>query len=159
QQGLVISFEGQTLEFIRTSAESFCFEEPSTGQQKTIAQDAFWDAYSTKQITIVNAFSSPKALHTPPEIEKPTLMPLDDLPPRYQVELDRKMQYLVHLRKTGVTRGQTKLIAVEIAKLASELRDPHPPSAPTIQRAWRILERHNFEPRAIVNKNSRRSRG
>lgn len=159
QQGLVISFEGQTLEFIRTSAESFCFEEPSTGQQKIITQDDFWDAYSTKQITIVNAFSSPKALHTPPEIEKPTLIHLDDLPPRYQAELDRKMQYLVYLRKTGLTRGQTRLIGLEIAKLATELRDPHPPSVPTIQRAWRILERHNFEPSAIVSKNSRRSGG
>jgi len=44
QKGLVISYQGQTLEYDSRSTEELYFENPNTGQKRTLTESEFWSA-------------------------------------------------------------------------------------------------------------------
>jgi len=160
QEGLVISRRGQIIEYVARTESDLYFEDPSSGERVTVTEHEFWSEFQTKQLTVVNAFSSPKALILPAEPQTLQFHNLADVPQRYQDDAERKVRYIDKLREAGITKGQKRLIADEATRIAKELDDPLGiPGVSTIQRWWREFERNNYEVYAIVSGHAARKRG
>lgn len=154
QQGLVIQRSGQILEYSTRVCQEIYFEEPQTGKRVTLTESEFWTELQTMRITVVDAFSSPKALLIPDEPPSEQIKSLSDLPKHHQHRTERLLQYIWALKKAGITRGQARYIKDELKRIACEINDPDPPGVSTIQRHWAKYERSNFDVFAVVSKNS-----
>lgn len=160
QNGLVISRLGQILEYNARAEDEIYFEEPGTGKRLTLKESVFWAEFQTRKLTIVDAFSSPKALVLAPQAPEVQFRNLADLPQKYQADAIRKVTYITKLRDAEITRGQRYLIADEAKRIAQHIEDPlGVPGASTIQRWWKEYERHNYEVCFIINGHASRRRG
>ena len=88
QKGLVISYQGQILEYDSRSANEIYFENQKTGQKITLTESAFWSAHTSLQLKIVDAFSSPEALVIKPESTEglQNFRDLNLIPEKYQLD-------------------------------------------------------------------------
>lgn len=158
-QGLVISRLGQTLEYAARAGDELYFEDPETGRRLTLKENVFWAELQTQRLTIVDAFSSPKVLLTPPPLPPSDSPDLGWLHQKFQDDVARKLTYLSKLREVGITRGQRCQIAHEAARIAERIADPlGAPGASTIQRWWKRYVQYGFEPNALVSQNATRQR-
>lgn len=162
QKGLVVTYHGQILEYDSRAGEEIYFEDPKTGQLKTLTESEFWSAKETQALQIVDAFSSPKALVIKPN-SAANLCDFNDLnriPTKYQLDHDRKVTYITRLKEEGISRGQKHLIADSAARIAQEIRDPKgPPGASTISKWWKEVDDAGGDLLVIINGNSLRKRG
>lgn len=162
QKGLVIAYQGQILEYDSRAGEELYFEDPKTGQRKTLTEGEFWSAQQTNALQIVDAFSSPNLLAIKPD-SSATLRDFKDLnriPTKYQLDHDRKITYITKLREQGITRGQKFLIKDSAANIAKEINDQQGvPGASTISRWWKEIENACGDQLVVINKNSNRQRG
>lgn len=157
QKGLVISYQGQILEYDSRSANEIYFENQKTGQKITLTESAFWSAHTSLQLKIVDAFSSPEALVIKPESTEAlqNFRDLNLIPERYQLDHDRKITYISKLKKEGITRGQKFLIADSAARIAKEIEDPlGPPGASTISKWWKEIDASGGDLLVVINGNS-----
>lgn len=160
QNGLVISRFGQILEFTARAEDEIYFEDPTTGKRITLKESAFWAEFQTKRLTVVDAFSSPKALVLPTESPQVQIRNLCDLPQKYQSDVERKVTYIAKLREAGITRGQTRFIADMATRIAEQIRDElGVPGTSTIQSWWKEYERQNYEVYVLINGHASRKRG
>lgn len=160
QAGLVITRRGQTLEYVSRADNQIYFEEPSTGKRITLLESEFWGELGTNRITIVSAFSSPKALILPTEPEENQFQNLNLLDPKFLEDVELKLKYIKKLQAAGITKGQRSLIKHESKRIAKDIiNSAGPPAASTIQRWWAKFEQNNFEVHVLVSKNARRDRG
>lgn len=157
EQGLVIRRHGETLEYVSQCGEELYFESPENRRRESIPKTTFWADHLAGNITIIQAFSSPKQLILPDTPNRPISMALMDAPKRYQDEARRRLHFINKLHKTGITIGQSKLIALEVKRIAEELGDNKPtPSVSTVCRWWRNYQRSNFDVSAVVSRNAKR---
>lgn len=156
QKGLVISFQGQVLEYDSRTADELYFENPKTGQKITITEAQFWSAQASLELKIVDAFSSPNALIIKPESAETARVfrDLNLLPEKYQLDHDRKITYISKLKKEGITRGQKFLIADSAARIAEEIEDAlGPPAASTISKWWKEIDSSGGDLLTVINGN------
>lgn len=157
QKGLVISYQGQILEYDSRSANEIYFENQKTGQKITLTESAFWSAHTSLQLKIVGAFSSPEALVIKPESTEAlqNFRDLNLIPEKYQLDHDRKITYISKLKKEGITRGQKFLIADSAARIAKEIADPlGPPGTSTISKWWKEIDTSGGDLLVVINGNS-----
>jgi len=161
QKGLVISYHGQILEYDSRAGGELYFEDPKTGQKKTLTESEFWSAKECQSLHIVDAFSSPNALIIQPD-QNANLRDFKDLnriPSKYQLDHDRKVTYITKLREEGITRGQKHLIADSSARIAQEISDPQgKPGASTISKWWKEIDDAGGDLLVVINGNSYRKR-
>ncbi|MBS4018217.1 MAG: transposase family protein [Dechloromonas sp.] len=161
QKGLVISYQGQILEYDSRSANEIYFENQKTGKKITLTESEFWSAHISLQLKIVDAFSSPETLVIKPESTEAlqNFRDLNLIPERYQLDHDRRIAYISKLKKEGITRGQKFLIADSAARIAKEIADPlGPPGTSTISRWWKEIDTSGGDLLVVINGNSFRKR-
>lgn len=161
QKGLVIAYQGQIFEYDSRAGNELYFEDPETGQRKTLTELEFWSSQQTNRLRIVDAFSSPGQLQIPKLITESLadFKDLNALPTKYQLDHDRKATYIAKLRAAGVTRGQKLLIAHHAQEIAKEIADAFGvPGTSTIQSWWRKIEKSGGDLLVVINKNSYRRR-
>lgn len=155
QSGLVIQRQGQVLELVSRTLGKLHFEAPTTGERETLTDALFWSELYTQQLTILEAVSSPETLtyeEAPPE-EQPKY--LGDLTDSQQQSAERRLKYVDHMKRAGLSRGQTKLIRIEAEKLAAEIKDELGcPSSTSIQRWWRALDKKPGDVFVVVSNNA-----
>lgn len=157
QKGLVISYQGQILEYDSRSTEELYFENPKTGQKKTLTESEFWSAQASLQLKIIDAFSSPEALVIKPDSSDAlqNFRDLNLIPEKYQLDHDRKITYISKLKREGITRGQKFLITDSATRIAKEINDPlGPPGASTISKWWKEIDSSGSDLLVVVNGNS-----
>jgi len=161
QKGLVIAYRGQILEYGSRFGNELYFEDPKTGQKKTLTESEFWSAHISQQLKIVDAFSSPDVLIIKPESTEDirNFRDLNRIPDKYQLDHDRKITYITKLKAEGITRGQKYLIADSAARIAEEIKDSlGPPGASTISKWWKDIDKSGGDLFVVVNGNSFRKR-
>lgn len=160
QTGLVVSRQGQTLEYVSRAENELYFDEPMTGRRITLTEPRFWSEFQTNALSIVDAFSSPKLLRTPPpETAAAQFKNLADLPEKYQRDTERKVIYITRLKEAGITQGQKRLISIEAPKIAAAIGDHEPvPGTSTIQKWWKELGKANGEVYVLVSGHAQRNR-
>lgn len=161
QKGLVVAYFGQILEYDSRAGEELYFENPETGQKKTLTEPEFWSAHASLQLKIVDAFSSRDALVIKPESTERlnTFRDLNLIKEKYQLDHDRKITYITKLKQEGITRGQKLLIAGSAARIAKEIGDSNgPPSASTISKWWKKIDKSGGDLLVVINGNSSRKR-
>lgn len=159
QAGLVISRLGQILELTALCGAELYFEEPETGKRVTLSERDFWGECSVQKIKVVDAFSSPKTLAYSTESVEKQVASLESFSRKYQEDAIRKFQYVMRLRKAGITRGQKKLIELEVKRIADEIKDPLGiPGVSTVQSWWKKMDRSNYEVYAVVSGHANRKR-
>lgn len=158
-EGLVILRLGKLLEFAARADDELYFEEPETGSRITLTESQFWTELHTQRISVVNAFSSPKALLPPPQPLPTDSLDLGSLPQKFQDDAVRKLTYISEMRAVGITRGQAHAIAREARRISHHIADPHgTPGTSTIQRWWKCYEQHGFEANTLISRNAIRQR-
>jgi putative transposase len=159
QAGLVISRLGQILELAASQGTELYFEEPETGKRVTLNERDFWGEFSVQKIKVVDAFSSPQTLAYSTENVEKQIASLESFPLKYREDAIRKFQYVLRLRKAGITRGQKKFIESEVKRIAEEIQDPlGVPGVSTVQGWWKKLDRSNYEVYAVVSGHANRNR-
>lgn len=153
QQGLVIQRYGQFLEYTARTLQDLYFEEPTTGERLTLSENQFWAEYQTQRLKIVDAFSSPNILLLPELDQTEQIRSLEDLQPKHQVDVMRKLDYIHFMQKQGITRGQRAYIQMELAKVPFK-NDSAPPKASTVQAWWKAYETCGFDAFSVVTKHA-----
>lgn len=149
ESGLVILREGRYLEFKHRSDLNLYFEDPFTGDIQTLTEEAFWNEFETKALTIANARSTPTALELPLKDAQPSLpIALDEA---YEKDYLRKSDYIAGMKKRGITKGQLDLIAEAIVEIAAEIGDRQRPSQYTVAAWMRALEDANGDDAVLVS--------
>lgn len=159
QQGLVIRRSGEYLEYSARTTHEIYFEDPMTGHRVTLTETQFWVEFQTQRISIIDAFSSPKQLIFNEQAEPEKIQSLEMLPEQYRQKIERMLQYIWALRKSGITRGQKNFIEIEAKKIAKNIGDElGPPGTSTIQRYWAKYEKHHHDVFVLINTGNKGAR-
>lgn len=160
EKGLVIRREGQVLEYSSRWGDEIYFEGVETGKRINLSETQFWYEYQIKSIEVIDAFSSPSLLLIAENKQEPTLLQdLEAIPNKYQIDYERKITYISLLKKSGISRGQKRLIKIEVARISEEISDKcGTPGTSTISKWWRDLDKAQGDFYAIVNRNALKKR-
>lgn len=151
-QGLVIQNEGRTLEYLRRAGTKIYFEEDATGAITNFEELDFWDLLQRNEISVLEAFASPKELGYADAVEK---LPVP-LEAKHELDHLRKLEYVTGIQKRKITRGQLEFIKEAIQEIAKEINDPKPPSHMTVTAWMRKLERANGDIYVLVSGHARK---
>lgn len=152
ERGLVIQREGRALEFFRRAETNLQFEDIETREVLSLSEQDFFRELAVKQLSILDAKSTSTAIALPAAQQDSA--PLRKLSKKHEEDHERKLRYVYGMQKRGITKGQIELIQEAISEIASEpeSEDPRPPSAQTVARWMRTLDRTNGDPSALITK-------
>lgn len=125
ENGLVIQREGLVLEYLRRSDTSLYFEDPTTGDIQSFAEEQFWELLFAGSLTIKDARATDKELELSPA--GVNCIPADLLDEKHLKGRVRKLDYIRGIQQRGITRGQLDQIEIAIPKIAQEIEDSKPP--------------------------------
>ncbi|WP_257835149.1 Mu transposase C-terminal domain-containing protein [Burkholderia glumae] len=80
------------------------------------------------------------------------------IPERYQHAYARAHDYLRHMRRRGISKGQRSRIAEAIVHVAASIQDNRPPSTSTVMRWMRVFESNADNPSCLISGHVRRRR-
>ncbi|CAH0443680.1 COG3415 family protein [Ralstonia pseudosolanacearum] len=78
------------------------------------------------------------------------------LPPQHKGKFERAYDYVRHMFKRGITKGQRTRISTAIPSVAEKLKDDDPPSTPTVMRWMRFYEQSGGNPATLVSRHTNR---
>jgi len=146
EKGLTIQHDGRTLEYHHRSDAFHYFENVQTGDIEKLTEEQFWDKLECRELTVLDAFSSPKELQLPEPPPAPIV-----LSEKHEANQVRKLEYVKGMQVRGITRGQLILIADAIDEIAAERKDAKPPSVITVARWMRTFERAGGDTYVLVS--------
>lgn len=156
-KGLVIFTDGEQYEYTDRAASELYFQSIESGKRKIIQEPDFWPSIQEQSITVLHSIVTDKIIETQFSDQTKSKF-ITDLAPKHFTDLQRRLHYVLGLKKEGVSRGCRKRIACVIPKLAESLNDVKPPSAATVQTWMREFEKSIDPNVAIINRNAFRSR-
>ena len=151
-KGLVIQREGNVLEFLRQVGKKIFFEDIETGAISDFKEGNFWDQLQSGEISILEAFASPKELVYKEAVEK---LPVP-LEAKHELDHLRKLEYVKGIQKRRITRGQLEFIKEAIQEIAKEISDPKPPGHMTVSAWMRKQERANGDAYVLMSGHARK---
>ncbi|PMS16461.1 transposase [Trinickia dabaoshanensis] len=80
------------------------------------------------------------------------------VPERYQHDYARAYEYVRHLLRKGISKGQRSRITEAISTFSAAIGDSHPPSSSTVMRWMRCFESSGGNPSCLISGNVRRKR-
>jgi|GEM_PF-1037393 len=146
EKGLTIQHDGRTLEYHHRSDAFHYFENVQTGDIEKLTEEQFWDKHECRELTVLDAFSSPKELQLPEPPPAPIV-----LNEKHEANKVRKLEYVKGMQVRGITRGQLILIAEAIAEIAAEREDAKPPSVRAVSRWMCAFERARGDVYVLVS--------
>lgn len=78
------------------------------------------------------------------------------LAPKYKGQFERAYDYVRHMRKRGISKGQRSLIANTIPAVAAEIGDERVPSSSSVMQWMRDYEVTGKNPASLVSRNIKR---
>lgn len=78
------------------------------------------------------------------------------LPPQPKKKFERTYDYVQHMRKCGITKGQRTRISAAILAVAEKIGDKEPPGTPTVMRWMRFYEKSGDNPATLVSRHTNR---
>ncbi|APB99649.1 DDE-type integrase/transposase/recombinase [Polynucleobacter asymbioticus] len=157
--GLVVLREDEELRLLDHIRDEFEFESLETGEIISISEEQFWSDYESRQLKIIDSFSSSKEIITFGEV--PSILPsenLHNLSEKYLADTVRKMFYIHELKKAGFTRGKKRFLKDEIIRISKQLGDKKPPSPSSIHRWWLTFDDSKSEIHSLISGNANRKR-
>jgi putative transposase len=132
------------------------FEEPLTGRIHTWSLAHVYREVLAGKLLVVNG--TPVDSKDANKDDGPKLITsTDSLPDKFRKEIERKYAYINAAKKQGISRGQKRLIADVISKVAAE-RNETAPSTSWVCENWRKLDLSSMNPHAMLSKNHLRKR-
>lgn len=158
-EGLVIFRQGRTLEYARRAEKTLQFSDVENGLISTITESKFFEELTLGELSILpKTVSTKDELFIPngPETQVNTDSHTVDLSEikseRYRANIVRRHAYVTRMRHAGITKGQLKLIADEIPRIAEKIDDAHPPGVMTVATWMRNFERQHFDVMSITDR-------
>ncbi len=133
-KGLVIFADNEQYEYTDRAASELYFQSLESGKRKIIQEPEFWPGVQEKSIAVLHSIVTDKVVETKFADQAQSKF-ISELRAKHFSDLQRRLHYVIGLKKEGISRGCRKTIASVIPKLAASLNDSNPPSASTVQ-AW-----------------------
>lgn len=161
--GLMILRQGSSAEYIRQTEKGHWFETQNTGDYFCLTDAQFFEEQARQEILVMNAITTPTRIEFEddcPEETSPVnhTIAIGALENKYQVELDRTVDYVTKILALGITRGQLNLIRDAARRIAKERGDKKVPSAPTISLWMRSYETGNKDVTRLLTKHRNRKK-
>lgn len=81
----------------------------------------------------------------------PLIFDIESLPEKHKEQVGKLASYIKGCRRKGLSRGERVAIEQAISELAESLGDSSPPSASTVMRWWRKLDRNDNVLQSLVS--------
>lgn len=122
------------------------FADCLTGMPKTLTVSQLWaDLGAGRLQVVVGNRAEPGA--TPAET---LLVDWKTLPDQFRDEVERRLKYIRAAQAAGLTRGMREAIERLIARAASQMEDPSPPTASTVMHWMRRLDAAEGSPAVLI---------
>lgn len=159
EAGLVVRRGSRTLEFVRLlDGNKVQFQDQSTHHVQTLTLSRFYSALQTGQLAAVLGEEVHVADLDSARTAPVMLTDLSSLQPKDRQALERRMKYVKAVRKRRLTRGQRMKIGEILPSIASDLKDPSPPSVSTVLGWMRQFELSGMNPGSLRSGNRCRRR-
>lgn len=167
--GLVLRRGDRTMRFVRKLARpepTFAFEDEVDGEPKVLTLAALDRGIRNKELEVVSGEDAD--LRSPREERLELTVSLAELPDRYQKDTDRRLAYIQHMQRLGITKGARRRIREALSKLQGRMPgtppdqsklDPKPPKDSTVMDWMSKLARAGGNVIAVVSRNARRKVG
>lgn len=156
-KGLVIFTDNEQYEYTDRTASELYFQSLESGKRKIIQEADFWPGIQRESIAVLHSIINDKVVDTKFSQQTNSRF-ISELSPKHFNDLQRRLHYVLGLKKERITRGCRKTIASIIPKLAASLNDSNPPSASTLQFWMRRYETGDDPNVFLINGNSFRAK-
>lgn len=148
QAGLMLKYGQKTLELVRElDGNEFQFEDVRTRRAFCISKEDLIESIYSKKYTVILG-DQPESTDTK---NWPAVVDLSSLRPHERKNLDLRLDYVKHLLRLKISKGQRNKIAIAVKKL-SEQRGDVPPSTSAVMMWMRNFEKSSNNPLALVDK-------
>lgn len=156
-KGLVIFADGEQYEYTDRTASELNFQSLESGKRKIIQEPDFWPGVQRQTIAVLHSTITNKIVETQFSDQTKTKF-ISDLSPKHFNDLQRRLHYVLGMKKEGVSRGCRVTINSVIPKLAELLKDENPPAASTLQAWMREYETSDDPNIFLINGNAFRAK-
>lgn len=129
-QGLVISWDGATLEYSHKGSAQHYFSDIHTRDIVGLTEGEFLAQHAEGTIRVIDATSTPTRLEVPDDNAGSVGLALPALSKKLEATLERRLTYVIGIRNRGITQGQRTLLKRAAAEIAAEREEP-PEAAPS----------------------------
>lgn len=157
-RGLVVQIGERQLAFHRMLDQATVqLEDVQTGAFRSIQVTDLQRQVMKGKVLVVGSTSLDRSVE-PGSAQTDSVIAVEMLTKEQRVEWQRRQDYVLAMRRRGVSRGDRRRVAEILHAVADGLRDANPPSVSSIVRWLTSYEKAGRNPAALISRNVERTR-